>query len=189
MKLYAKVIIMKQTETEKLHAAKLTFIKLLQDNGCYDITDFSPEDPTDSWNYYASVSGHVGDLYFDTYFKNWKGAISIDYRTESGKYNDLTIPKFLEYIKTIEFNKDKLQVYIDAICPNENKLTIDSDNVVANIVDEELDPIGCKFDGDDCVELDTSEYSHLILHRNTLLMLVELIDQAEDHFSGEYTIE
>ena len=74
-----------------------------------------------------------------------------------------------------------------AICKDANKLIIGEDEeVTAIIIDEELDPILCKFNYDGCVELDTTDYAHLTLSYENLKMLQKLLCKAEEYFDDKY---
>jgi hypothetical protein len=60
------------------------------------------------------------------------------------------------------------------------KLTTAKDGTIkATIIDAELDGIKCKFNYDDCVELNTKDYSYITLSRENLCQLIHLIDKAE----------
>ena len=63
--------------------------------------------------------------------------------------------------------------------PESNKLIIEREQITAVIVDEELDPIDCIFNNDNCVELDTKDYTYLTLSRENLEQLINLIDASE----------
>ena len=65
------------------------------------------------------------------------------------------------------------------IFPEANKLIVSEDNKTATIVDEELDPIECTFNGDGCVQLNTDEYKHIILSVDDLERLIDLIEEYE----------
>jgi len=73
-------------------------------------------------------------------------------------------------------------IYKDA-----NKLIIgENEEVTAIIIDDELDPIVCRFNYDGCVELDTKKYTHLSLSFENLRMLKKLLSQAEKYFDNKY---
>lgn len=59
----------------------------------------------------------------------------------------------------------------------------DEDTFTAQIVDEELDPIDCKFNNDGCVELDTEDYTYLTLSKQNLQLLLRLIRKAEKYYN------
>lgn len=63
--------------------------------------------------------------------------------------------------------------------PESNKLIIEREQITAVIVDEELDPIDCSFNNDNCVNLDTEGYTYLTLSRENLEQLINLIDASE----------
>jgi len=49
----------------------------------------------------------------------------------------------------------------------------------ATIIDAELDPIECEFQGDSTATLNTSNLSYIKLSVDNLLMLIELIEESE----------
>jgi hypothetical protein len=74
-----------------------------------------------------------------------------------------------------------------AIFKDANKLIIGEDEeVTAIIIDDELDPIVCRFNYDGCVELDTTDYTYLSLSFENLKMLQKLLLKAEKHFDSKY---
>ena len=48
------------------------------------------------------------------------------------------------------------------------------------IIDPELDPIKGEFYNDNCVTLNTKEYSYIILDKETLYELIELIEEVKE---------
>lgn len=52
----------------------------------------------------------------------------------------------------------------------------------AIILDAELDDIKCKFNYDNCVELDTDGYSYISLSMENLFQLIDLIEKAENRY-------
>jgi hypothetical protein len=54
------------------------------------------------------------------------------------------------------------------------------------IIDAELDDIKCRFDNDNCVELDTDEYSFIALSVGNLYQLIELIEKSEKRYKKRY---
>jgi len=73
----------------------------------------------------------------------------------------------------------------DEMFPENNKLIIDSEGTAkALIVDEELDPIECVFNNDNCVQLNTEGYSYLTLSVDNLQQLIKLITKAEKHYNS-----
>jgi hypothetical protein len=63
--------------------------------------------------------------------------------------------------------------------PESNRLIIKNEEITAVIVDEELDPIDCSFHYDNCVNLDTKDYTYLTLSRKNLEQLINLVDISE----------
>ena len=63
-----------------------------------------------------------------------------------------------------------------------DELIIDGENVTANIVDAEIDPIQCTFNNDSCVQLNTADLTYIILTKENLMTLIDLIEQSEDYF-------
>lgn len=80
---------------------------------------------------------------------------------------------------TEEINK-RVNGFYEHICPSEGMITQNEEGtLVANILDGETDTIKCKFNYDDCVELNTARYKHITLSRENLVQLIGLIDKAE----------
>tara|TARA_R100000808_G_C2021639_1_gene69531 strand:+ start:196 stop:465 length:270 start_codon:yes stop_codon:yes gene_type:complete len=59
------------------------------------------------------------------------------------------------------------------------------DGFKAEIIDEELDPIECKFYGDYTVNINTKDYKYLILNIDNLETLIEMIHETEDYYRKE----
>ena len=70
------------------------------------------------------------------------------------------------------FNTDARQLQVDEF-----------GEVKAVIYDEEIDPLDCEFHNDDCVLIKTKRYTHITLSRRNLENLLDLIDEADEHFS------
>lgn len=73
----------------------------------------------------------------------------------------------------------KKQDFREEIAPNRDELIVNGENLSATILDAELDPIKCSFDGDGCVRLDTEELSFIYLTPENLESLQNLIFEAE----------
>lgn len=54
--------------------------------------------------------------------------------------------------------------------------------LVAQIYDDEGDPIKCSFHDDGCVELDTDGYSYISLTREDLFYLASLISKSHERY-------
>jgi len=68
----------------------------------------------------------------------------------------------------------------NAMMPLRNKLSKDKDGVYyCQILDMELDPIKCTFNGDSCVTIDAQDLSYIVLSRENLKVLHHLIGFAE----------
>jgi len=68
----------------------------------------------------------------------------------------------------------------DKLFPKRNKLIPNGiDGFKATIIDVELDPIECEFQGDSTATLNTSNLSYIKLSVDNLLMLIELIEESE----------
>ena len=75
------------------------------------------------------------------------------------------------------------QEFDEIFAENPNKLQIDEDgNATAIIIDEECDPYKCTFNNDQCVVIDTSEYTHITLSLHNISILKKLITKAEKHY-------
>ena len=69
--------------------------------------------------------------------------------------------------------------------PGNGTLTKDSEGTLhSTIVDMELDPIECTFNNDRCVAIDTKDLSYIVLDTESLQRLIELIEEAEDHYES-----
>ncbi len=69
--------------------------------------------------------------------------------------------------------------------PEYAKLYKIDDTYQSVIIDEELDPVICTFNNDECVEIDTRPFSYLVLSKENLLNLLLLIDEAETEYTAE----
>jgi len=75
----------------------------------------------------------------------------------------------------------------DVFCPDRNKLKRNKDGSMSiKIVDAELDVIKCKFNFDDCVKIDTKDYTYLTLSRNNLYKIIDALEEAENIFWDEF---
>lgn len=80
----------------------------------------------------------------------------------------------------------KKQVRIEEmLCKDEGVLQTNNGTASAEILDIELDPLKCSFNNDDCVQIDTKDYSFITLSMENLDTLQRLIDEARDYY-GEY---
>lgn len=70
----------------------------------------------------------------------------------------------------------------DVMFPNNGELIIKGEEITSIIVDEELDPIKCSFNNDNCVELNTKKYNSIVLSIQNLYELIELIEQAKEQY-------
>lgn len=59
-----------------------------------------------------------------------------------------------------------------------NKLIWDKDCATATIIDNELDPIHCNFNNDNCVGINTNDYSYITLSIENLYKLIDMIRQS-----------
>jgi hypothetical protein len=79
---------------------------------------------------------------------------------------------------------EKLTIDIEKLfCPEKDKLIIKRTpgdiNITAKIYDEEIDLLKCQFNYDNCVEINTKDYSYITLSVNKLYSLIELIEKAD----------
>jgi hypothetical protein len=64
--------------------------------------------------------------------------------------------------------------------PESGKLVQREDGVIQmQIVDAELDPFTCTFNGDESVEIDTSKALYITLSLENLYQLIESIEEAD----------
>lgn len=80
--------------------------------------------------------------------------------------------------KKIDINK--------LLCPEENELVINEDDglATATILDAELDEVECTFNNDMCVQINTEDLSYVTLTVQNLYTLIELIEQADEHYQN-----
>ena len=69
--------------------------------------------------------------------------------------------------------------------PNAGKLFKGIDDYTATIVDNELDPIECTFNGDNTVEMKVEGYTYINLTRDNLQTLIEMIDHCQPLLHNE----
>jgi len=67
--------------------------------------------------------------------------------------------------------------------PESGKLIKVDDTYHALVIDEELDPISVAFHYDNCATLDTKDYSYIALSKDTLFLLIDLLQKAEKKYS------
>jgi hypothetical protein len=64
--------------------------------------------------------------------------------------------------------------------PESGKLVKNEDGLIQmQIVDAELDPFTCAFNGDESVEIDTSKAMYITLTLENLYQLIEAIEEAD----------
>ena len=70
--------------------------------------------------------------------------------------------------------------------PNAGKLVKSKEGELSTeIIDAELDPIQCKFNNDDCVEINTKNLSYITLSSRNLEDLLYLIQEAEARYAKD----
>ena len=75
---------------------------------------------------------------------------------------------------------EELENIEDVFCSDRNELEeLKEGGYVANIVDAELDIIKASFCGGGTVNLDVSDYTYLELTRENILILKDLLEEAE----------
>jgi hypothetical protein len=68
----------------------------------------------------------------------------------------------------------------NVLVPNAYKIKKDKNgNLTSVIVDEELDPFNVEFTGDDCVQIETEGTAYIILSKDSLNKIIDLIEKAE----------
>ncbi len=83
-------------------------------------------------------------------------------------------------------SKDPLDQVKDYICPERDKLILDSEGTFhATIFDQEIDPIECSFLFDGGVEIDTENLTYISLSVDNLYQLIDMINEAEEHYENE----
>jgi len=76
----------------------------------------------------------------------------------------------------------------EKLFPNINKLYEDGETLTAFIVDEELDLIECYFYGDGLVHLDIEQYSEIVLNKQNLNNLRNLLSKAEKFYREQESL-
>jgi len=69
-----------------------------------------------------------------------------------------------------------------------DKLKGNKDELTSIIVDEDLDPIKCYFYGDGLVHLDIEQYSEIVLNKQNLNTLQNLLSKAEKFYREEESL-
>ena len=68
------------------------------------------------------------------------------------------------------------------------ELLITKDTVKAILLDAEGDELNCRFDYDECVNIDTSKLTYIRLTLANLRELTHLIERAEDYFNKKFAM-
>lgn len=65
--------------------------------------------------------------------------------------------------------------------PEKDELIVNKENesISTVIVDAEMDGFIGTFDGEGCIVINTKEYSHITLHSEQMIKMMELIQKAE----------
>ena len=71
---------------------------------------------------------------------------------------------------------------------DKDKLKGNKDELTSIIVDEDLDPIKCYFYGDGLVHLDIEQYSEIVLNKQNLNTLQNLLSKAEKFYREEESL-
>jgi len=66
--------------------------------------------------------------------------------------------------------------------PTNGQLIIKNETATAEILDAELDCLGCTFNNDLCVEINTKDFDYITLSLSNLQNLKKLILQAEKYY-------
>ena len=81
--------------------------------------------------------------------------------------------------------KNHVGEFLERIYPEHGKLQVDEKGgLFAVIVDVDMDSYVCKFNYDDCVEIDMGDYNSISLERNSLIRLANLIEEAEEIYKN-----
>ena len=74
--------------------------------------------------------------------------------------------------------------------PEHGTLLIDNNGgLYTIIIDADMDDYVCKFNFDDCVEIDMGGYNTISLEHNTLIRLANLIEEAEAIYRNRTQVE
>ena len=74
---------------------------------------------------------------------------------------------------------EKKETNIEKILFPESNTLID--NYRMQLIDAELDPVDCKFHGDDCVKIDTEQLQWVTLTIENLYMLIDAIEEVQNN--------
>lgn len=75
-----------------------------------------------------------------------------------------------------------MKTFEDELLLDRNNLVIDKQgNATADILDAELDVLKCEFNGDCCVKIDTTDYTHITLTEDNLLTILLLLDKEKEY--------
>ena len=72
--------------------------------------------------------------------------------------------------------------------PEKDKLKGNKDELTSIIVDEDLDPIKCYFYGDGLVHLDIEQYTEIVLNKQNLNTLQNLLSKAEKFYREQESL-
>jgi len=95
-------------------------------------------------------------------------------------------------VTAINPNKENEEIYEgseDEVENNEECLVemlslveMDGETLKATVVDGEGDKLSCELLNDECVNVDTRDYSYMVLSENTLHEMLYLIDKAREYY-------
>ena len=57
--------------------------------------------------------------------------------------------------------------------------------LTTEILDVEGDTLKCKFNYDDCIEIDSKEYTYITLSKSNLYKMIELIEESDEVYETE----
>tara|TARA_R100000951_G_scaffold109400_1_gene106417 strand:- start:1205 stop:1438 length:234 start_codon:yes stop_codon:yes gene_type:complete len=76
---------------------------------------------------------------------------------------------------------NKQKDFFEMVCPEENVLRKVYAGWEMNILDAEADPFVCKFDGSDCVQIDTEHSNYVALTRSNLQFILHHLDKIDKY--------
>jgi len=77
--------------------------------------------------------------------------------------------------------KNHVGEFLERLYPNHGKLQVDEKGTLYTIVvDAETDGFICKFHYDECVQIEMGKNTYISLDTNTLILLANLIEEAEE---------
>tara|TARA_R110000796_G_scaffold74450_3_gene167526 strand:- start:255 stop:512 length:258 start_codon:yes stop_codon:yes gene_type:complete len=82
-----------------------------------------------------------------------------------------------------------IEKLLKGLSPDHSKLIINGEEITSTIFDEELDPLKCEFHNDNCVYINTDDYSYITLSIDNLYELIDMISDSEAKYKQILTLK